>query len=212
MRTDELINALVADGRAGEISYARQISIALMAGFALSVLLFFLTLGPRPDIHSALATPRFVLKIVESLLLATAAAPLAVKLSRPGEEMRFGRFALLVTPALLVATVVAELLLIQPEDWAVRLIGTNSRVCLVSIPFLSLPLLAAALYAQSRLAPTRPLLAGGVAGLFAGGLGAALYALHCPDDSPLFVATWYTMAITAVTVVGATAGRRLLRW
>jgi len=41
------------------------------------------------------------------------------------------------------------------------------------------------------------------AGLVAGGLSAALYATHCTDDSPLFVATWYTIAIAAVTVLGA---------
>ncbi len=48
--------------------------------------------------------------------------------------------------------------------------------------------------------------------LMAGGLGAAFYAAHCPDDSPLFVAVWYTLAIALVTGLGALAGRRLLRW
>jgi hypothetical protein len=212
METEELIHALVADNEAEGPPVGRQIAIALALGFALSAFLFLVTLGPRPDIMEALATPRFVLKIVESLLLAAAAAPLLIKLSRPGEEMRGARLALLVAPALLAATVVAELLLIAPQDWATRLVGTNSMVCLPSIPFLSLPLLVAALYVQGRLAPTRPALAGAVAGLFASGLGAALYALHCPDDSPLFVATWYSIAIAAVSFVGARAGRRFLRW
>jgi hypothetical protein len=53
---------------------------------------------------------------------------------------------------------------------------------------------------------------GAVAGLFAGALGAVLYATHCPDDSPLFVAVWYGLAIAAVALIGALAGRRLLRW
>jgi hypothetical protein len=61
-------------------------------------------------------------------------------------------------------------------------------------------------------APTRPALAGAVAGLLAGGLGAALYAAHCTDDSPLFVATWYTIAIAGVTIVGSLLGRYFLRW
>jgi hypothetical protein len=212
MQTDQLIHALVADSQAGEVSIGRHIAIALTVGFALSAFLFLVTLGPRPDIMEALATPRFVLKIVEALLLAATAAPLAGKLSRPGEEIRGGRLALLAAPLLLAATVIAELLLIAPDDWTTRLVGTNSRVCLASIPFLSLPLLAAALYAQGRLAPTRPALAGTVAGLFASGLAAALYALHCPDDSPLFVATWYSLAIAAVSLVGAALGRRLLHW
>ena len=31
--------------------------------------------------------------------------------------------------------------------------------------------------------------------VLAGGIAATLYAAHCTDDSPLFVATWYTIAI-----------------
>jgi hypothetical protein len=51
-----------------------------------------------------------------------------------------------------------------------------------------------------------------MAGLLAGGLAAALYAAHCPDDSPLFVAVWYTLALGIVVGVGAVAGRAVLRW
>jgi hypothetical protein len=50
------------------------------------------------------------------------------------------------------------------------------------------------------------------AGLLAGGMGAALYAMHCPDDSPLFVATWYGLAIAVVATLGAVLGSRVLRW
>ena len=61
-------------------------------------------------------------------------------------------------------------------------------------------------------APQNPVRAGAIAGLLAGGIGATLYAVHCFDDSPLFVATWYTLAITFVTGLGALLGARLLRW
>jgi hypothetical protein len=55
-------------------------------------------------------------------------------------------------------------------------------------------------------------IAGAMAGALAGSLGAVLYAAHCVDDSPLFVATWYGIAIALVTAVGALLGHRLLRW
>jgi hypothetical protein len=61
-------------------------------------------------------------------------------------------------------------------------------------------------------APEHPALAGAAAGLFAGAIGAHLYATHCPDDSPLFVAAWYTLAIAFVVGTGALAGSRCLRW
>jgi hypothetical protein len=51
----------------------------------------------------------------------------------------------------------------------------------------------------------------GAAGV-AAGLAAALYALQCTDDSPLFVATWYPLAILIVSLLGAAAAQRLLRW
>jgi hypothetical protein len=55
-------------------------------------------------------------------------------------------------------------------------------------------------------------MAGAAAGLLAGGLGAVLYAIHCPDDSPLFVALWYVPAVALVVLAGAAAGSRVLRW
>jgi len=45
-----------------------------------------------------------------------------------------------------------------------------------------------------------------------GAFAAGLYATHCPDDSPLFVATWYVLAILVVMAVGAIAGSQFLRW
>jgi hypothetical protein len=44
------------------------------------------------------------------------------------------------------------------------------------------------------------------------GFAATLYAAHCTDDSPLFVATWYTLAAAAVAAIGAVAGSRVLRF
>ena len=58
----------------------------------------------------------------------------------------------------------------------------------------------------------RPALTGFLAGLLAGGLGAAAYAANCPDDSPLFVMTWYPVGILALGAIGALAGSRVLRW
>jgi hypothetical protein len=77
---------------------------------------------------------------------------------------------------------------------------------------MSLPLLAAALIGLRHGAPSRPAVAGALAGLSSAGLAATLYAAHCTDDSPLFVATWYTTAAALVAAIGALAGSRVLRF
>jgi hypothetical protein len=93
-----------------------------------------------------------------------------------------------------------------------RLVGSNSRICMTAIPLMSLPLLAAALLGLRHGAPARPALAGALAGLLSAGLAATLYASHCTDDSPLFVATWYTIGTALITAIGALAGSRMLRY
>ena len=80
------------------------------------------------------------------------------------------------------------------------------------IPMMAAPILAA-LIATLRLgAPTRPALTGALAGAAAAGLAALLYASHCTDDSPLFVATWYPLATLVCAGAGALLGRRFLAW
>jgi hypothetical protein len=93
-----------------------------------------------------------------------------------------------------------------------RLVGTNSKVCMTAVPLMSLPLLAASLIGLRHGAPTRPAVAGALAGLSSAGLAATLYASHCQDDSPLFVATWYTIATAIVTAIGALVGSKVLRF
>jgi hypothetical protein len=65
-------------------------------------------------------------------------------------------------------------------------------------------------------APAYPGLSGAMAGLAASSLAAAFYATNCFDDSPLFVITWYPLAILAVVSAVVSAGYfaslRYLRW
>lgn len=212
MRTDDLVHALVADHHAAQTSIGRQLALAIAIGFAISAAAFWVTLGPRPDIEAAALTVRFDMKIMEALLLAATAVALVLRLAQPGAGTGLQKVVLAAAPALLAITVIAELLVVPADQWQAKLVGSNSLVCLTAIPLLSLPLLAALLLALRHGAPTSRGAAGAAAGLVAGGLAAALYAMQCTDDSPLFVATWYSIAIGVVTVFGAVLGRRLLRW
>jgi len=145
-------------------------------------------------------------------LLVALSGPLVLRLVRPGAGVRRMTLLLAIVPALLVAAILAELLAVPAAEWGQRLIGSNAMFCLKTIPFLSAAPLVAVLLALRQGAPEHPALAGAGAGLFAGAIGAAFYATHCPDDSPLFVAAWYTLGIGIVAAIGAVVGRRLLRW
>jgi hypothetical protein len=211
MKTDQLIQALVADRAATRSSGARRLSFALGIGLLGSIAAFFVTLGVRPDIAPALATWRFDLKIAVMLLAWGLALALCLALSRPLVVHR-PVLRLLPLAIVLVAAVVTELALTPAAAWSTRLVGTNWAYCLTAIPVLSLAPLAALLVALRSAAPQSPARAGAAAGLLAAASGATLYALHCFDDSPLFVATWYVLAAVPVVLLGALLGRRLLRW
>jgi hypothetical protein len=108
--------------------------------------------------------------------------------------------------------VVAELLRLPRDQWLSQARGTHATWCLRMIPMLAAVPFIAAFAVLRDAAPTRSVLAGAVAGLLAGAVGAALYAMHCKDDSPLFVATWYSLAILGMSGAGALLGKRCLRW
>ena len=212
MKTDDLIRALTSDLAVARSSIEQRFAAALMPGVLLALFLFAITLGPRPDFMAATGDPRFIFKFVVTLLLALCSAMLVWRLVRPGASTRLQVAALATVPVVLAAGMFAELIALPRSQWMTSLVGVNGRVCIVSIPSFALPILAAAIFALRDGAPTRPGLTGVVAGLFAGAIAAAIYAAHCVDDSPLFVALWYSLGIAIVAVVGGVAGRFALRW
>ena len=191
---------------------AQKVALAIACGLALSTAVFFWQLGWRPDIGQARGTPTFVFKFVVTGALLAPAALLAARLARPDATPGLWGWALLIAPLLLVAGVSAELVASPINVWATKLIGTNAVACVTLIVLLSIAPFAALLFALSEGAPAKPRLTGAVAGIAAGALAATLYAMHCTDDSPLFVATWYTIAIGILAVAGSILGERLLRW
>jgi hypothetical protein len=210
METNDLIRMLTADARRPLLSLPLVWWGAVGLAVIVAALVFAALLGPRPDIGAAAETPRFLMKFVITIALTASAFGVARALLRPEESWRKAYLA--VAPALVLVAVTIELLVAPPESWADRLVGTNSLVCLAFIPVIGLGPLLLLLLALRQGAPARPAAAGAVAGLLAGGIAATFYAAHCTDDSPLFVATWYTLAIALLTLIGAAGGHRLVRW
>lgn len=212
MTTSALIRAIAQDAAVRRWPLSSRIAIAIIVGGAVASLLFALGLGTRPDLGAGLNSWRFLLKVAVALTLFLAALWTCVALARPETRVRDAVLRVAVAPLMLMLGAGYELMTVPSADWYARTIGTNSRVCLVAIPLLSIALLVAMLAALRAGAPSSPSAAGAAAGLVAAGLAATLYATHCPDDSPLFVVVWYFLAIALVTLIGAGAGRLALRW
>ena len=212
MDTDQLIRTLAADNteRARPVGFV--LALSLVAAAPISVLIFVATLGVRPDFDTAGHNPFFDLKFAITLALAISATAISLHMSRPEALLRGWVMLLLVPVGLLAAGIGGEMMMPQRVPMMTRLIGHNSRYCMTAIPVMSLPLLAGALYGLRHGAPTRPALAGAIAGLMSAGLAATLYAAHCADDSPLFVMTWYSIGTAVVTAIGALAGAKVLRF
>lgn len=212
MQTDDLIKALKADIAKPAMPLGHAWWVAAVLATIVAAVAFFILLGPRPDIAAAMHTLRFVFKFVLTLTVAATAFALLRVLSRPGANVRGVVPWLALGPTLIVAAVVAEVFIVPADQLPMYWWGRNIYVCLTFIPLIGLGPLAVFLAALRHGAPTRPGLAGAIAGLLAGSLAATFYAAHCTDDSPLFVATWYTLAIAALMALGMGLSLRLARW
>jgi len=213
MKTEDLIKAIAADAKSVEPPIAQTLAIAVGAGVLISALAFLWVLGIRDNFMDSLTTSvRFVFKFVLTLSVAIPAFVLVRGLVRPDFKPGRQLWLLALAPAVLLAGVALELIALPAEAWRANMVGHNSMVCLIVIPLLSLAPLIGVLYALRRGAPTHPVMAGAVGGLLSAGVGATLYASHCPDDSPLFLAAWYTIGVVSITGVGALLGSRFLRW
>lgn len=210
MKTEDLIRTLAADTGAVVPSPERAFVRAMGAAVPLAALVFFSILGPRPDIGTAVETLRFLMKFVVTLTLLVTMAVATVRLARPTGHLTV--WALLPAPALVLFLAVVEWLVLPPGTRLAAMLGQNAAICITAIPAIGLMPLGAFVVALRRAAPVRPALSGAIAGLMAGGLAATFYAAHCTDDSPLFVALWYSLAVALLGIIGAAAGHRFARW
>lgn len=211
MKTEQLVTALVADGGRAGSSIAGTVARALAAGVAVSLAIFAVTLGPRLDLVPALETWRFDLKLVLAAVAVVAAGVCCLAFARPVSTAHW-RLCVAMLAILAAGALVTELSVLPRADWMTSLVGSNSLICTTAIPLFSLAPLVGLLLALRRTAPASPVLAGAAAGAFAATCAAVIYAFHCFDDSPLFVLTWYPLGMLPAIVIGAVAGRRLLRW
>lgn len=213
MKTDDFV-AMLANGTTAvpQNVVGRRIRLALLIGAPVSLAIFFAGYGLRDDLRLVISSPMFWVKLLFPLCIAVSAFVAVLRLARPGVEVRRAWMGL-VGPVFLVWTMAALTWFAMPiEERMPSLLGQSWRTCALSIGLLALPVFVATLLALRDLAPTRQTLAGAAAGALAGGVGAAIYALHCVEFTAPFLAVWYVIGMLVPALAGAALGRWVLRW
>jgi hypothetical protein len=211
MKTQTLIELLARGaGPAPRALAPRRLATALAIGLPLGLAAALGLMGPIPAALWTDAGPWW--KLAYGGALAAAALVWTARLGRPGAPDR--------APARAVAAVVAAVVLLgalalaatPAGERVAALLGHSWAVCPINVLGLSLPTLAAALWALRGLAPTDARRAGCAAGTLAGAVGALAYTVACDEVALAFVAVWYTLGIVLAAGLGAALGPRLLRW
>jgi hypothetical protein len=190
------------------------LTVAAILALGVVMMVSITWLEPRADLTAGLAAHNhiFVLKLIFTVSVAAAALPVVRNLSVPGRRIRFGSLLAIAPFAVISALALNELARMPVGDWTHHVGDAAWLACLLQIPALAIPAFIILALAVRRLAPTNLPRAGAYVGLLAGAIAAVGYALHCHDDAVAFVAVSYTIAMLEMTLFGALAGPKLLRW
>lgn len=206
------------DGLADDLAPVRptlapvRLAGATALGAAITVAVVLAVLGLRPDLPQAMGGMMFWMKAIYALVLGLAGFLSAQQLARPAGSGRGGLLLMLMAFGVVVVVAAVRMSVMPPAMRLYMWLGDSWQVCPIRILVLSLPPLALALLVMRRMAPTRLVMAGAAAGLFAGGLAAAAYGLHCTEAGAPFLATWYTLGVALSAGLGALLGPWALRW
>lgn len=212
MRTDDLIDALAADGGPVRPPPGRLAAVAA-AGALAALVLVLAWLHTRHDLMPAMRGGMFWMKAAYTAVLGLAGYLAIERLARPEGSGRRGWLLGGTVVAVFVAAGVWQALVSPDVQAALRMLrGHSWHSCSRNILVLGLPMLALGLWAVRGMAPTRPIAAGFATGLFAGGVAATVYGLHCAENTFTFVALWYSLGVLLLAALGALLGRWVLRW
>ena len=211
MKTEQLIDLLAKGaGPAPRALVARRLAPVLAAALLASALASLAMLGPIPSSMWGGSAPW--IKLAYAGALAAAGAWLVARLARPAMPIAAPAVSLVAVAGAMWFAGATALLAAPAADRFADLTGHSAARCPWAIVLLALPALFGIVQTLRALAPTRLRLAGFAAGLLAGAIGAAGYALSCTEESTAFIAVWYSAGIVLTGLLGGALGGRLLRW
>jgi hypothetical protein len=216
VNTDRLIDLLSANLEpVGHVRLGKTLVLAMLVGSVAALILMLMTVGARADFDSSAHLGWTSLKLFFALSVIGTATPLLLRSMRPGSEKETLRGIIFLPFMAAIAAALAMLFLVTPETWMLMLLGATSASparCLGCIVVFAIVPFGALVWALRQGAPTWLRLSGAIAGVVAGGFGAAAYAFACTTDTIPFIAVCYGAAIALCAFIGAQFGPRLLRW
>jgi hypothetical protein len=213
MRTDSLVDRLSQELRpVRRRSVAREALLLLL--LAILEIAAFLGMGfMRPDMPTAMEAPSFWWKLTSMGLIAALGAGVAVVSADPVRSPRPGLRWILICLVLIFASGwlidaagngLADL--VRRLDWQ------HGLQCVWKMIALSIPPAVALGVLIRRGAPTDRAGTALAAGLSSAAWGAFVFVFACPSDDPLYIAVWYTVGCSIVTILGRIVLIRLSRW
>ena len=213
MKTEDLIKMLStnvppAPGRQLGATLLIASGVGMAVALCFECFMFGATLAGLEGNHPSLQAGVFVL----TLLLVAAGLRLLFVSARPGKHVAGS--LLLIGGGFLVLLLAGMIgLMREPHaSWRGMLSGEPLGECLICVPVVAVPTLAALLWSLRNGAPVYPALSGAAAGLVAGSMAVGALALHQPAASVLAIAVLYGGAIVLCVLIGSVIGSRLLRW
>ena len=213
MRTESLVDRLSQELRpVRRRSIVREAQLLLL--LAVVEVTAFLGMGlMRPDMPVAMEAPSFWWKLTSMGLIAVLGAGVAILSADPVRSPRRGlRWILVCIVAILASGWLIDAAGNGLADLVRRLDWTQGLQCVWSMEVLSVPPAIALAVVIQRGAPTDRAGTALAAGLSSAAWGAFVFVFACPSDDPLYIAVWYTLGCSIVTILGRTILLRLLRW
>jgi hypothetical protein len=169
--------------------------------------------GLRSDLADVIGTLAFSWKAMATLAIGATAALLLYRSGRPGAATRHWLGATWLVAAIVLGGPLAYSLLSMSGDvFMAQLHPESAAACAAFTVMAAIPVWIAALMWLARTAPTNLAQASWAAGLASGGLGAALFVLHCPYDQIPYVSVWYGLSIFGIAGLTRLVLPRLIRW
>ena len=213
MRTESLVDRLSKDLRpVRRRSMAREALLLLL--LAAVEIAAFLGMGfMRPDMPVAMEAPSFWWKLTSMGLIAVLGAGVAILSGDPVRSPRRGlRWILLCIVAIFASGWLIDAAGNGWADLLRRLDWTQGVQCVWKMVVLSIPPAVALGILIRRAAPTDRAGTTLAAALSSAAWGAFVFVFACPSDDPLYIAVWYTVGCSIVTILGRAILIRLSRW